>query len=370
MAMANKGLALKTLARCHYDDGQAYLLLHLSRRCLTGAPSKHLEPGAEQFFDQHAHDIESLVPAAFLKRKKPAPRVSVGKSESERQYRRWALREQLFLNPLIALGMESCAARDTLGLPSIVVDRHEGPGKDLNAPGLLGMFTQIKQEFVSARFLAWEGASAKRGHFSDRETHLVDTLDYAVYGLALEKTKIAYRVAYSIFDKCAFLLNKYLSLGIEDKRVNFQRVWHQDGKTDKPLHPTVVDSPNLPLRGLYWVSLDMYNDEDDHFADAVEPDAQELKEIREHLEHKYLKVYDFMSPPDDPTDHLRDQYAKFIARDSLEAKTLTILRLARSAITYLSLGIHAEERKREQERKPGGITAPMFLPNVPDDWKR
>ena len=366
MAMANQGFALKTFARSHYDEGQAYLLLHRSWRKFTDAPSKHLEPGAEKFFKQHAEEIQSWLSPAFLKRKNPAPRVSLGKSKGEQRYRQWALRERLFLNPLIALGMESVAARDTLNLPGIVVDLGE-------APGLLGMFTQIKQEFVSARLLAWEGASAKRRHFSDRETHLVDTLDYAVYGLALEKTKVAYRMAYSILDKCAFLLNKYLDLKLKDTEVSLNTVWFIGGKPDpaKPnfnLNPAIVDSDNWPLRGLFWLARDIHDR--DALRDPVDPGAQELKSILDHLEHKYLKVHDLMVPTDGRPDGHRDQYAKSIRRDSLEAKTLTLLRLARSAITYLSLGIHAEERKRARERKPGGITPPMFLPKVPDDWKR
>ena len=79
---------------------------------------------------------------------------------------------------------------------------------------------------------------------------------------------------------------------------------------------------------------------------------------------------DLMVPADGPSDGQRDQYAKSVGRDSLEAKTLTLLRLARSAITYLSLGIHQEERRREGEREPSAITAPIFLPKVPDHWKR
>ncbi len=361
MAMANRGLALKTLAMSHYDEGQACLLLHRSWHCLVGASSKHLEPGTGALFKQHADEIASWLSSAFLNREKPAPRVSLGKSKNEQQYRQWALRERLFLNPLIGLGAESCAARDTLNLPSIVSNLDEGPG-------LWGMFTQIKQEFVSARFLAWEGMAAKGRHFSDRETHLVDTLDYAVYGLAIEKIKMAFRMAYSILDKCSFLLNKYFGLGISDRQVNLNRVWFRGGDPNKELNSTIVDTENWPLRGLFWLARDLYDPQ--AFAEAVEPEARDLKEVRDHLEHKYLKVHDFVVPTHGLPDGQRDQYARPIGRGSLEAKTLTLLRLAGSAITYLSLGIHAEEKIREGKREPGSITPPMFLTMVPDDWKR
>lgn len=362
MAMANRGLALKTLAQSHYDRGQAFLLLHRAWHDLKRAPAKQLEPGAESFFKTHAEQIEAWLPSDFLARQDPTPRVSLGKSPRERRYREWALRERLFLNPLISLGSVSCAARDTLNLPGIVTAIGEGPG-------LLGMFTQIKQEFVSARFLAWESLSAKRPHFSDRETYLVDTLDYAVYGLAAEKLKLAFRMAYSILDKCAFLLNKYLGFGIDDRMVNLNRVWFTAGDPKKPLNPAIVDTSNWPLRGLFWLSRDLHDK--DELRDPIAPDAQDLKAIRDHLEHKYLKVHDLVIPAEgDDSQGTRDQYAKSVGRQSLESKTLALLRLARAAITYLSLGIHAEERRRASNRPENAIVPPMFLPKVEDAWKR
>lgn len=248
--------------------------------------------------------------------------------------------------------------------PGMAVDLGEGPG-------LLGMFTQIKQEFVSARFLAWEGVATDRPHFSDRETYLVDTLDYAVYGLALEKTRLAFRMAYSTLDKCAFLLNRYLDLGVGDTDVNLNTVWFVGGKPDrsKPddnLNPKVVNTANWPLRGLFWIARDIHDRA--ALRDPIDPDAQELKAIRDHLEHKYLKVHDPIPRAVLP-DGLRDQYAKLIGRASLEAKTVKLLRLAQSAITYLSLGIHTEERRRAAGRKSGPVL-PMSLPSVPDRWKR
>lgn len=362
MAMANRGLALKRLAQSHYDQRQAFLILHRAWHDLRRAPAKHLEPGAESFFKAHAVQIETWLPSDFLSRQDPNPRVTLGKPPRERRYREWALRERLFLNPLISLGTVSCAARDTLNLPSIVTAIGEGPG-------LLGMFTQIKQEFVSARYLAWEALTAERSHFSDRETHLVDTLDYAVYGLALEKLKVAFRMAYSILDKCAFLLNKYMSLAVDDRMVNLNRVWFTSGDPAKPLNPSIVDTSNWPFRGLFWLSRDLHDK--DQLRDPIEPDAKDLKAIRDHLEHKYLKVHDLVVPKvGDPSHGMRDQYAKSVGREEFERKTLRLLQLARSAITYLSLGIHAEEQRRASNRPANAIVPPMFLPKVEDNWKK
>jgi LA2681-like HEPN/Phasin protein len=49
----------------------------------------------------------------------------------------------------------------------------------------------MKQEFASARWLLYEGITARTTHFSDRQVRLSNTLDYPSYGLAVEKLKAA-----------------------------------------------------------------------------------------------------------------------------------------------------------------------------------
>lgn len=365
MAIGNRALALKGLAQYHYDHGQACLLLHRSRREFSSVAGPYIEIGADLAFQEQAEQIESWLDQEFLQKDNPFPRVSLGRSKTEKSYREWALTEGLFLNPLIALGPESCAARDTLGLPSLTTPINDGPG-------LLGMFTQIKQEFISARYMAWEGVVSHRPHFSDRETHLVDTLDYAVYGLGIEKLKMAFRMAYSILDKCAFFLNKYLDLQIDDNNVNLNRVWFVDGEPNRSkengnLNSRIMDSENWPLRGLFWLARDIYDK--GALRDPIDPMAQELKVIRDHLEHKYLKVHEFCVERDTPNG-LKDQYSWSIDVKSLESKSLSLLRHAHSAVTNLALAVHAEEKIRTTNQSSTGLKMPMFLPLVPDNRKR
>ncbi len=74
---------------------------------------------------------------------------------------------------------------------------------------LQGFFNQMKQEYASARWLLYEGLQEDRVHFSDHDVRLCNTLDYSCHSLTVEKTKIAFRMAYSLFDKIAFFLNGY-----------------------------------------------------------------------------------------------------------------------------------------------------------------
>jgi hypothetical protein len=88
-------------------------------------------------------------------------------------------------------------------------------------------------------------------------------------------------------------------------------------------------------------------------------------EIRNHLEHKYLKVRDrdplYSSPGPDVYD---DRLALSVERHDLEAKALRILKLARAAMIHLCLAMYREENIRRKDDKSFAI--PMTLPT----WKR
>jgi hypothetical protein len=100
----------------------------------------------------------------------------------------------------------------------------------------------------------------------------------------------------------------------------------------------------------------------------MEPDAYALRKIRNHIEHKYLKVHDFLweissryQTADDP---FKDRMAYSITLEVLESKTHRLLKLARSGLIYLSLAVHREERMRSMNRNDE-LIAPMYLP----PWK-
>ena len=92
-------------------------------------------------------------------------------------------------------------------------------------PAIFGFFNQMKQEFASARYLYYEGIHAEGTHFSDTDVLLYNTLDYPAYGLATEKIRLAYRAAYSLFDKIAYFINDHFALGIKPERVSFGSLW-------------------------------------------------------------------------------------------------------------------------------------------------
>lgn len=139
------------------------------------------------------------------------------------------------MNPLNDLGPFSVANRDVLMLPSVTTKVNE-------PPTLVGFFNQVKQEYTSARWLLYEGTETDKVHFSDRDVLLYNTLDYSCHALSIEKTKIAFRTAYSLFDKLSFSFNKYLQFGIKDRDVYFKTLWYQHrGAKPFPLRRVFVN---------------------------------------------------------------------------------------------------------------------------------
>jgi hypothetical protein len=235
-------------------------------------------------------------------------------------------------------------------------------------PVLIGFFNQLKQEFVSARWLYFEAIHTTAPHISDRDVLLYNTLDYPAFGLSVEKVKISFRMAYSLLDKIAYFLNRYLKLNIAETQVSFRGIWRE--KRGGPIRSQFDASENWPLRGLYWLSKDFF---ESAFQEVIEPDARALNELRNHLEHKYVKVHGILVPrpevDDGRPDPLFDTFAHSVSREDLERRTLRVLKLARSALIYLSLGMHHEERRRRAAAKPGARTAPMHLDTWEDEWK-
>jgi hypothetical protein len=82
---------------------------------------------------------------------------------------------------------------------------------------VLRFFNIMKQEYVSARWMLYEGSMSDETHSSGRGVLLYNTLDYQSHGLAVERIKSAFRSAYSLFDKIAQVVNHYWRPPISDR---------------------------------------------------------------------------------------------------------------------------------------------------------
>lgn len=366
MALGNRGRGLMFYAAALYDPGHAavfavyaYRDLRRAAELISAYPSFG-EEGLRDSFMSYAeqiaanYDIQKITFALKIDDWGPMAK-DAHEAAGEAEYRHWCLEKTLFLNPLNDLGAVSIAARDVLNLPDITTPVDE-------PPAVVGMFNELKQGFATARWLLWEGMHSTETHFSDREVLLHCTYDGATYGLATEKVKTAFRLAYSILDKIAYFVNFYLQLGIPERGVSFRSIWRD--KNNGPMREYFVKSENWPFRGLFWLSKDFFEVE---MRDSTEPEARSLAELRNHLEHKYVKVLD-VTTPEYNTGPLNDTLAHMISRTDLEQRTLRLMQLVRSALIYLSLGVHREERNRKESYQ--GLVGPIPLIPLPDEWKR
>jgi len=367
MARGNRGFAGGLYAGMFYDDGHALTFFRFAHADLATASSGggYIIPDAREAFEEYKVKLESVVGSPEERCKVPNLfGFELGDTPEETRYRRWCLRHRLFLNPLNDLGPYPIAARDVLHMPPIVTDVDTGPKYH-------GAFNQLKQGFVSARFQLYDGLHFDKPHFSDRDVMLYNTLDYPAYSLAIEKVKLAFRSFYSLFDQIAFLLNDYMDLGIPSYRTDFRTLWYKGQDQNQGLREDLTDRQNRALQALFWLSKDLY-EEREEFREALDPAARRLADIRNCLEHRYLKVHDI--PPFEPeTDTAKavhhDDLAEPIDRRDFEQKTLRIASAARSALIYLSLAMHIEN-VTVRKQKLDGEAIPRQLDIWEYEWKR
>ena len=268
-------------------------------------------------------------------------------SKNENEYRKWCLSNKFFLNSMNDLGNYDISTYDPLNLPNLITKIDEG------FPKTITNFNQIKQEFITFRHLLFEGLHEKTPKYYDKETSITDDYDYNLYDINIEKIKIAFRGFYSIFDKIAYFLNEYFNIEIQENQIDFRKIWFNK---ERKINNKFNELNNLALRGLYLISKDLFfnnNDEQSKkFIEVLEPEAQAINDIRNHLEHKFISIKIVKSDLLDEKERKRNFS---ITEDELKEKTIHLAQLAREAIIYLSFAIHNEEKKKTNKENTATI---------------
>lgn len=346
MAHGNRGIGVIRLAQGLYDESHAALLIENAEQSLQRALAPEAvwdsgeDPQARLMFETRLASISEWLQPMRAGLSIDRQNFSLGDTPNEVAYRTWCLQERLFLNPLNDVMTERLAAQDVLHLPSHTYRIDE-------EPRFPDYYNLLKQEYVSARFRLFNANSWDMEHEADRDILLIDGADYGVFGHRLDELRLAFRAAYSLFDKIAVFLNDYFSVGLGARGTTFRRVFEKQKKGgDIEIRPTFSGSQNLPLRGLYYLSKDLF---DDAFEEVAAPDAKNLASIRNQLEHRFLTLQLYSFSEGDTEEHA------FISVDDFQDKTLRILRLVRAALTYLSLAMGVEEQRRSTEHTSARI---------------
>lgn len=211
----------------------------------------------------------------------------------------------------------------------------------------------MKQEYVSARYRLYRATHVDYPDFIMRDVLMLDCGEGQALGHFTEDLRSAFRSSYSIFDKIGLFLNDYLKLGIKTKDVYFRGIWYR--KLQKPnsgIRCDLQDRHNLPLRGLYYLSKDLF---DERFKDVAEPHASRLARLRQQVEHRFVSFLHYGQEESMETHRL-------MLTDDFKDSALHLLKMAREALIYISLAMHVEENSQNGSsgKDDGKIVPPLF----------
>ena len=362
MALGNKAYGISSYAQYLYDSGHVGIFLKAASEGYSAALAEDgfWDSGTDERvhgkFSRDLAQVRAYLEAIEFDHSFDLNAFTLGETVDEQTYRRWCLQERLFLNPLNDVTTATVAARDILHLPSHVY-------KVGDAPRFPAYYNHLKQEYISARFRLYQYQSLDplKGHFTDREALILDSADGGEFGHHVDQLRTAFRSAYALFDKLALFLNDYFSVGMNPRDVSFRRIWVK--RESKPLNlklRTVFDgNQNWPLRGLYYLSKDFF---DEDFSSSAAPDAKELVLLRNYLEHRFLTLQYYNAGASDSDTHL------YITTDRFFAKTMHIMRMARAALTYLSLAMYREEAIRSTNAEDGTMIPSIQSMSIIRPW--
>ena len=255
MALCNRARILTAYAEALEDTGQRVLFLWVAHKEAAAAlaPTAIYTDVRDELTQENVKTlkkwIESVVDVEGMAKIDPLSGQDTAATEEERDYRHWCLINCLYLNPSNDLGPNTVATDDSQGLAAHVVP--------VDAPHIFeSFFDQMKQEYVSARWLLYEGLTVRIPHFSDRDVFVSATEPLPSLSLAIEKIKSAYRTSYSLFDKVGFFINAYMELGIPEKQVSFRTLWRTGDKS--PIRSEFDLTGNWGFCALYWLAKDFF----------------------------------------------------------------------------------------------------------------
>lgn len=338
MALGNLGYGIYRYANLLYDPSHIHLLNREAFYIISKIENDHNYEDVYNFFESIKLKISERYPSDFLEKTlEDEESWPLGNNEDEIDYKNWVLQNKLFLNPLNDIFTHTIVAHDILSLPNIIITQD----MDYNKPTYHSLFNNIKQEYISLRYLYYLSQNMQEFdlHFSDKDTHLFDTLDYPQFGLKFEYLKLSFRMAYSIFDKIAYFLNYYLKLGIKPNSVSYRRIWYKNIKKQL-VKDEIIKLSNTALNGLFIISKDFY-EENESFKSSLDPESKNTSEIRNYIEHRGINIHS------DIIGDFEDIDINYSIGESIfQKRTYNLIQKCREAIIYLSLAVNIEEQNK------------------------
>lgn len=348
MAYVNKGKALYYFAK--YSGKQQAPFAREAYRLIEEGLELGINEEAISYFNKYLTIIgKNFKNREWLHKEKTRSQIQIkAKNKFERFLIEYCLKNRLYLN--ICSFCQRCD--QAIGDPETIEKMIEPVRKldritDSRMSYLFSYINQIKQDFITARFLfvlsQYRGINIK---FVDEKVRLIDTLDYQQHNIRVELLRNSFASFYNILDKIACFIKDYLELDNgSNKNVYFSDVWYKELRSENGIHDNIVKTKNYFLNALYNIHGD------------IEKGAQKkLKGIRHRLTHGFLRIY-WMSGVED----------KKMTERTLYEDALTLSKIVRNAVIYLLKFVYIEENKKEKSGDT--ISVPMLLMEIPDRLK-
>ena len=139
--------------------------------------------------------------------------------------------------------------------------------------------------------------------------------------------------------------------------------------TERGIKPEFKDRENRPLRGLFGLSRDFVARNDDR--DALDPDAQDLVLIRNHLEHKHLTIHEesWIATGRGRGGETADGLSFAIDRQDFESRSPGP-KIGSLGASLPHSRLLIEEQNRAESRAQIDVILPLVLNPIDDDSKR
>lgn len=272
-------------------------------------------------------------------------------------YSMWVNDHRLRLNAYNDVNSHSkLAQEDNLYCESIFTTK----GQEESSFRLISMLNEIKQGYVSARYMLYEYFQKSGScHFSDENVILCDNYQYSNYSYNIELAKAAFRSLYSLLDKIAFALNDYLSLGIKEKDVSFNSFWYSDKKT-RVLRSEILSYVEvISLAGLLFIRNDIYGGSDSYLQAE---ETKSLQLVRNAMEHRSIQIID--------DGIMEDKSAVlYISREEFEEVSMNLIRTVRQAIFCFVNAISHISYDKMQEAKKRSVVMSQHYNDLLDSEK-
>ena len=129
-----------------------------------------------------------------------------------------------------------------------------------------------------------------------------------------------------MFDKIAFFIEHYFDIGISERDINFRTIWKESagrGNNQYSFKKVLNPQNNIALSALYWISKDFF----EKFEDSPNPELKRMTDIRNALEHKYVKVTAGFV---DVLQEWEDGLALYVSENELHDVTFKLLKILHS----------------------------------------